>query len=92
MHKGFKCLDVTEGWVYISRDVVFDETMFPFTKLNLNAGTKPRAEILLLSPNSIPPTRSSHGDEYIDDSTANMHVNPMSTIPSDCLGDSEKKN
>lgn len=25
MHKGFKCLDPKEGWVYISWDVVFDE-------------------------------------------------------------------
>jgi len=28
MHKGFKCLDPKEGRVYISRDVVFDETVF----------------------------------------------------------------
>jgi hypothetical protein len=36
MYKGFKCLDVAEGWVYISRDVVFHETVFPFSKLNPN--------------------------------------------------------
>ena len=30
MPKGFECLDVKEGWVYISRDVVFDETIFCF--------------------------------------------------------------
>jgi hypothetical protein len=29
IHKGFKCLDVPEGRVYISRDVIFDETIFP---------------------------------------------------------------
>jgi hypothetical protein len=29
LHKGFKCLDVTAGWVYISHDVVFDETLYP---------------------------------------------------------------
>jgi histone deacetylase 1/2 len=28
LHKGFKCLDVTAGRVYISRDVVFDENIF----------------------------------------------------------------
>jgi hypothetical protein len=92
MHKGFKCLDVAEGRVYISRDVVFDETMSPFTKLNPNAGARLRAEILLLPPNSTPPTCSSHGDKCIDDSTANMHVNHVSTSPFDCLRDSEKKN
>jgi hypothetical protein len=29
-HKGYKCLDISTGRVYISRDVVFDETIFPF--------------------------------------------------------------
>jgi len=28
IHKGFKCLEVSTGRVYISRDVVFDETIF----------------------------------------------------------------
>lgn len=32
IHKGYKCLDVTSGRVYISRDVIFDEGLFPFTK------------------------------------------------------------
>jgi histone deacetylase 1/2 len=30
MHKGYKCLDKSTGRIYISRDVVFDETVFPF--------------------------------------------------------------
>jgi hypothetical protein len=30
MHKGYKCLDRTTGRIYISRDVVFDESVFPF--------------------------------------------------------------
>jgi hypothetical protein len=34
MHKDFKCLDVAAGQVYISRDVVFDETVYLFSKLN----------------------------------------------------------
>ena len=38
LHKGVKCLDVTSGRVYISRDVVFDEGVFPFARLNPNAG------------------------------------------------------
>jgi histone deacetylase 1/2 len=28
LHKGFKCLDISTGRVYISRDVVFDENVF----------------------------------------------------------------
>jgi gag-polypeptide of LTR copia-type len=30
IHKGYKCLDLTTNRVYISRHVVFDETIFPF--------------------------------------------------------------
>jgi hypothetical protein len=44
MHKGYKCLEVSSGWVYISRDIIFDEEVFPFTELYLNVGavSKPR--------------------------------------------------
>jgi hypothetical protein len=47
-HKGYKCLDVSSGRVYISRDVVFDETMFLFSKLHPNVGAHLRSEISLL--------------------------------------------
>jgi hypothetical protein len=47
-HKGFKCLEPKSGHVYISWDVVFDESVFPFEKLNPNAGARLRKEILLL--------------------------------------------
>ena len=30
MHKGYKCLDKSTGRIYISHDIVFDETVFPF--------------------------------------------------------------
>jgi hypothetical protein len=48
MHKGFKCLDVSQGRIYISRDVVFDECVFPFADLHPNAGAQLQCEILLL--------------------------------------------
>jgi hypothetical protein len=38
MHKGVKCLDISTGRIYISRDVVFDENVFPFASLHPNAG------------------------------------------------------
>jgi hypothetical protein len=78
LHKGFKCLDVAKGRIYISRDVVFDETMFPFQKLNPNSGTHLRAEILLL-----PTTSQNHGlrDEFMDNSMTDMLVNHVATNP-----------
>jgi hypothetical protein len=40
LHKEFKCLDVAGGRVYISRDVVFNEMVYPFCKLNQNIGAR----------------------------------------------------
>lgn len=61
MHKGFKCIDVSTGRVYISRDVVFDEQVFPFAKLHPNAGALLRSQTLLLA-DSIPTSPSTdHG-------------------------------
>jgi hypothetical protein len=54
--------------VYISRDVVFDEDIFPFSKLHPNAGARLRSEILLLPSNLLNP---SDGDELVDDSVSN---------------------
>lgn len=57
MHKGFKCLDPSSGRVYISRDVIFDEEIFPFKSLHSNAGRRLHEEInllpsFLLNPNT----------------------------------------
>lgn len=32
LHKGYKCLHIATGQVYISRDVIFYEGVFPFDK------------------------------------------------------------
>jgi hypothetical protein len=47
MRMGFKCLYVTGGHVYISRGVVFYETVHPLSKLNPNGGARLKSEILL---------------------------------------------
>jgi hypothetical protein len=36
LHKGYKCLHQDTGCVYISREVIFDEAMFPFSNLSSN--------------------------------------------------------
>jgi hypothetical protein len=38
LHKGYKCLDISSCRVYISRDVIFDEAVFPFAELPSSAG------------------------------------------------------
>jgi hypothetical protein len=47
-HKGYKCLDPQSGRVYVSRDVVFNEEIFPFAHLSPNAGPRILSEHLLL--------------------------------------------
>jgi hypothetical protein len=53
-HKGYKCLDVSSTRIYISRDVIFDEEVFPFSNLHPNAGARLRSEIALLHQTLIP--------------------------------------
>jgi hypothetical protein len=81
-HKGVKCLEVSFECVYISRDVVFDEVVFPFQALHPNAGALLRKEILLLDPSL---RNSNHGDAIIHDShMANFPTdNPASSTPRD---------
>jgi hypothetical protein len=74
-HKGYKCLDISTGRVYISRDVVFDETIFPFSMLHPNAGARLRSEISLLPPSLVDPA-------MIQGSTVDVINLPKSTNPS----------
>jgi hypothetical protein len=48
MHKGFKCLDISKGHIYISRDVIFDDPTFLFTSLHSNASTHYPSDVLLI--------------------------------------------
>jgi histone deacetylase 1/2 len=56
LHKGFKCLDISSRRIYTSRDVVFDEQIFPFAELYANAGARLRAEVELLPSTLINPS------------------------------------
>jgi histone deacetylase 1/2 len=76
-HKGVKCLEISTGRVYISRDVVFDENVFPFASLHPNAGALLRKELLLL-PNHLV---SSHGGPNNDDHMPN-NCSPMPAVSS----------
>jgi histone deacetylase 1/2 len=81
--KGIKCLDVKAGHVYISRDVVFDENIFPFASLNPNAGSILRQQILLLPSD---PITSHVGDAQIDDPMT-IPILPVATIPAEHVAD-----
>jgi hypothetical protein len=48
LHKGYKCLDISTGHVYISRDVIFDETIFPFAEIHPRTGAHYTNDVLLL--------------------------------------------
>lgn len=74
MHKGFKCLDPSTGRVYISRDVVFDENIFPFAQLHPNACTRLRKEILLPDHLSNPRDVTLVGQTF-------ANINPSSSEP-----------
>jgi hypothetical protein len=75
MHKGFKWLNVAYGRVHISHDVVFDETIIPFTKLNPNVGAQLHSEILLL------PAHPS-GYELLNDPCANVQSSAVENLVS----------
>jgi hypothetical protein len=50
VHRGYKCLDIATGQMYVSRDVMFDENFFLFSTLHSNAGARLKYEILCLHP------------------------------------------
>ena len=60
--------------MYISRDVVFDEHVFPFSELHPNAGKILKNEILLLPPSLIPCVDGSMNNRVVDVTNASNLV------------------
>jgi hypothetical protein len=58
-----KCLEQKTRRVYISRDVVVDEQLFPFEDLRENTGAKLRQEISLISLALLPSYNMFQGEQ-----------------------------
>jgi histone deacetylase 1/2 len=90
LHKGSKCLNVKTGRVYIPRDVVFDEYVYPFASLHPNAGQRVSQDVLIL-PLPLSPTPSQLGDAHVVDPMAfpiipivtNDHVDAGNNVTSE---------
>jgi histone deacetylase 1/2 len=80
LHKGFKCLEPSTGRVYISRDVVFYEHIFPFTQLHPNAGARLQAELALL-PDILKNSPTCFGDAKLQNQTL-VNSMPSNVVPS----------
>jgi len=88
-HKGFKCLDPSEGRVYISRDIVFDENVFPFAQLHPNAGARLRAEFSLL-PDILQNPSSDLGDANLLDQCL-INSDPANAVASSSIAVDETR-
>lgn len=55
-YMGYKCLDKTIGRIYLSRDVVFDETKFPFITENTVESLPSYFETIVLTPVTLSPS------------------------------------
>ena len=66
-HHGYKCLDLSTGRVYVSRHVVFDETMFPYqAHLSSNMSLNSNSSTHVTLPSHLPiPLSASFTDMQI---------------------------
>jgi hypothetical protein len=84
----YKCLDLSTGRIYTSRDVIFDEQVFPFSTLHPNAGPHLQAKIALhptLFPNLNPGVLATNGhmDNFSSVSDQNLPSYGVQLDPTD---------
>jgi hypothetical protein len=60
--------------VYISRDLFFDETVFPFSELHSNAGARLRKEILLLPNHLLNPGDALPNADVTNDQSSSQNI------------------
>jgi histone deacetylase 1/2 len=62
MHKVYKCLDKSTGHIYISRDVVFDESVFPYATLGISVDVPTHRQAITFP--STEPATHDHVRQY----------------------------
>lgn len=85
MHKGYKCLDRSTLRIYLSHDVVFDESMFSFASSvgtvnsNKTDNTMTTMSLSVLSSSPISSLYPSHEPVVQDDNMRNYNLSMLST-------------
>jgi hypothetical protein len=88
LHKGYKCLDISIGRIYISHDVIFYEGIFPFAALHPTVGARYTADVLIPRANSDLPVINS--PPAANTNELNMWTHQLlqpQTIPPSCVDD-----
>jgi histone deacetylase 1/2 len=52
-HQGYKCLDLSTGKIYVSRNVIFDETLFPYSQPIVSVSDQPSPSTSVSLPHHI---------------------------------------
>ena len=89
-HHGYRCLSMSSGRIFISRDVVFTETHYPFAD-NLHVPSSSQESIISVrgilgsSPLEVPlqpPTLAPLDSPHMHTDSANSSSPPSNTVPS----------
>jgi hypothetical protein len=89
-HKGYKCLDSSFGQMYISRDVIFYEIVFPFSTLHPNVGALLKSKISLLHPTLRIPHEGVRVEEFNVTNVANAPHESFAEIGDLAVSNSEQ--
>lgn len=80
--QGYKCLQISSGCVYISRDVVFDKNVFPFSKQPSSSPPNYTKPFTLLPLVSNSPSPNSESDQHGVDIDLSVAVSPLPSMSS----------